>query len=78
MFKIKDWYKLTLQTSETKKSFCITKKLIDKTKSAENVPNIEVVEVILILGNYQQTSEVLYTVTPNKSYKSLTSLMKLS
>ena len=48
-------------------------KLKDKTKNGENVPSLEVVEVVLVQCNlvdnqYQQKSEVLYTFTPNKSY----------
>ena len=40
-----------------------TKKLIDKTKNGENVPGLEVVEVVLVHCNlvdnqYQQKSEV--------------------
>ena len=50
-----------------------TKKLIDKTKNGENIPSLEVAEVVLVHCNlvdnqYQQKSEVLYTFTPNKSY----------
>ena len=37
MFKIKDEYKLELQTPETMKLFGGTKKLIDKTKNGEKV-----------------------------------------
>ena len=36
MFKIKDGYKLELQTPETIKILCSTKKLIDKTKNGES------------------------------------------
>ena len=73
VFKIKDEYKLELQTPETMKLFSSTKKLIDKTKNGENVPNLEVVDAVLVqcnlVGNqYQQISEVLYTFAPNKSY----------
>ena len=50
MFRIKDGYKLKLQTPETKK-FVSTKKLIDKTKNRENVPSREVVEIILVQSN---------------------------
>ena len=39
--------------------------LIDKTKNGENVPSLEVVEVD---NQYQKKSEVLYAVTPNKSF----------
>ena len=73
MFKIKDEYKLELQTPETMKLFSRTEKLIDKTKNGESVPSLEIVEVVLaqcnLLDNqYQQKSEVLSTFTPYKSY----------
>ena len=73
VFKIKDGYKLELQMPETMKLFGSTKKLIGKTENGENVQSLEVVEVVLVQSNlldnqYQQNSEVLYTLTPNKSY----------
>ena len=73
MFKIKDGYKLELQTPETMKFFGSTKILIDKMKNGEKVPSLELVEVVLVQCNlvndqYQQKSEVLYTSTRNKSY----------
>ena len=72
MVKIKDGYKLELQTPETMKLFGSTKKLINKTKNGEKVPSLEVLEVDLVQCNlidhqYQQKSEVLYTFTPKKS-----------
>ena len=51
MFKIKNGYKLELKTPETIKLFGSTKKLIDKTKNAENVPSREVAEVVLVQCN---------------------------
>ena len=65
--------KLQLQTPEIMKLFGSTRKLIDKTKSGEEVPSLEVVEVVLVQCNlvnnqYQQKYEVLYTFNPNKSY----------
>ena len=71
VFKIKDKYKLELQTPETMKLFGNTKKLIDKTKNGEKVPSLEVVQVVLVPRNlvdnqYQQKSKVIFT--PNKSY----------
>ena len=51
MFKIKDGYKLEIQTSETKKLFGSIKMLIDKTKNRENVPIVDVVEVVLVQCN---------------------------
>ena len=51
MFKIKDRYKLELQTPETMKLFGSTNKLIDKPKNGEKVPSLEVVEVVLVQRN---------------------------
>ena len=73
MFKIKDGYKLELQTPETMKLFGSPKKTIDKTKNGEKVLSLEVVEEVLLqwnlVGNqYQRKSEALYTFAPNKSY----------
>ena len=48
MFKLKDEYRLELQTSETVKLFGSTKELIEKTKNGQNVPSLEVVEVVLV------------------------------
>ena len=58
---------------ETMKLSDSMKKLNVKTKNGENVPSLEVVEVVLVQCNladnqYQQKSEVLYNITPNKSY----------
>ena len=55
------------------KLFGSTKKITEKIKNRENVPSIEVVEVVLVLCNlidnqYQQKSKVLYTFTLNKTY----------
>ena len=73
VFKIKEVYKLELQTPETMKLFGSTKKLIGKTRNCENALSLEMVEVVLMQCNlvdnqYQQKSEVLYTFVPNKSY----------
>ena len=59
MFRIKDGYKLTLQTPETMKLFGSAKKSIDKTKSGENLPIPEVNEAVsvqcnLVDNQYQQ------------------------
>ena len=63
------------------------KKLIDKAKDGENVPSLEIVEVVLVWcdlvnNQYQQKFQALYTFTPNKLYDYLLnvtlSLMKLS
>ena len=54
------------------KLFGSTKNLIDKAKSGENVPSLEVVEIVLVQyklvdNQYQQKPEELYTFMPNKS-----------
>ena len=51
VFKIKNWYKLELQTSETIKLFGSTKTLIDKTKNRKNIASLEVVEIVLLQYN---------------------------
>ena len=53
-----------------------TKNKITKDKNGENVPHLEITEVILVHCNmvnndYQQDSRVLYTLVPNKSFVSL-------
>ena len=73
VFKIKDAFKLELQTPKTTKVFGSTKKLIDKTKNLENVPNLEIVDVVLVQCNLvdndcQQTSEISSSFTPNEFY----------
>ena len=65
VLKIKDGCKPELQIPETMKLFGSTNKLIGKTKNWEQVPSLEIVEVVLVKCNlldnhYQQKSEVLY------------------
>ena len=66
IFKIKTGCYLELLTPETMKLPGSTKNKITKNKNGENVPNIEMTEVILVYCNivnndYQQDSRVLYT-----------------
>ena len=75
-FKIKNGYSLELLTPETMKLLGSTKNKIIKDENGENVPHLEITEVILVHCNivnndYQQDSEVLYTFVPNKSFGSL-------
>ena len=54
----------------------VLKKKITKDKNGENVPLLEIEEVVLVNCNivnndYQQESRVLYTFVPNKSFGSL-------
>ena len=49
---------------------------INKDKNGENVPHLEIVEVVLVHCNlvnndYQQNSRILYTFVPNKTFSSL-------
>ena len=49
---------------------------ITKDKNGENVPHLEIVELVLVHCNldnndYQQDSRVLYTFVPNKTFGSL-------
>ena len=53
-----------------------TKNTIAKDKNGENVPHLEIIEVVLVHFNivnndYQQDSRVLYTSVPNKPFGSL-------
>ena len=69
VFKIKDGYKLELQTPEKNKLFGSTKKINRQNKKR----SLELVEVVLVQcslvnNQYQPRSEVLYTFIPNKFY----------
>ena len=53
-----------------------TENKITKDKNGENVPHLEIAEIILVHCNivnndYQQDLRVLYTIVPNKSFGSL-------
>ena len=76
IFKIKTGYKLELLTPETMKLLGSTKKVVNKDKNGENVPEIESFEVVLVHFNlvkndYQHTSKVLFTFVPNKKFSQL-------
>ena len=72
-FKIKDGYSLEMLTPETMKLLGSTENKITKYKKGENVPHLEIAEVVLVHcdNDYQQDSRVLYTFVPNKSFRSL-------
>ena len=58
------------------KSLGDTENKINKEKNAENVPHLEITEVVSVHCNianndYQQDSRVLYTFVPNKPFGSL-------
>ena len=68
-FKIKIGYYLELLMVETIKLIGSTKSKITKNEDSENVPDLEISEVILVhrnvaINNYQQNSIVLYTYVP--------------
>ena len=75
-FKIKNGYYLELLTPETMKLLGSTVSKINKDKSGENVPHLEIVEVVLVHSNlvnndYQQNSRILHTFVPSKTFGSL-------
>ena len=75
-FKIENGYRLEILTPETMKLLESTKNKITKDKNGENVPHLEITEVVLVHCNivnndYQQDSRVLYTFVPNKPFGSL-------
>ena len=63
---------LALLAPEIMKLLGSTKKKITKGINGENVPHLEITEVVLVHcdivnNDYQQDSRVLYTFVPNKS-----------
>ena len=76
IFKIKNGYYLELLTPETMKLLGSTESKITKDKNGENVPHLEIVELVLVHCNlvnndYQQDSRILYKFVPNKPFFSL-------
>ena len=72
-FKTKTGYYLELATPETKKLLGSTKSKTRKNENGENVPRLEITELVLINCNvannsYQQNSRVLYTFVPNRLF----------
>ena len=75
-FKIKNGYSLELLSEETMKLLGSTENKITKDKNGENVPHLEITEVVLahcniVNNDYNQDSRVLYTFVPNKPFGSL-------
>ena len=76
IFKIKSGYYLERLTPETMKLLGSTENKITKDRNGENVPHLEVVELVLVHCNlvnndYQQDSRILFTFVPNKTFGSL-------
>ena len=75
-FKIKTVYNLKLLIPETIKLLKSTKSKITQDKKGENLPHLEITEVVvvhcnIVNSNYQYDSSVLYTFIPNKSFSQL-------
>ena len=76
-FRIKTgYYYINRVTPETMKLLGSTKSKISKDKKCENLPHLELIEVVLVYCNivnndYQQDSRVLYTFVPNKLFGQL-------
>ena len=75
-FKMKTGYYLEFLTPETMKLLGSIKNNITKDENGENVPHLEITEVVLVHydivnNDYQQDSRVLYTFFPNKSFGQL-------
>ena len=67
---------MELLTPETMKLIGSTESKITKDKNGENVPHLEIVELVLIHcnivnNNYQQNSRILFAFVPNKPFGSL-------
>ena len=79
-FKIENGYYLELLTPETMKLLGSTESKITKDKNGENVPHLEIVELVLVHCNlvnndYQQDSRILYTFVQNKAFGSLLEIL---
>ena len=80
-FNIKTGYSVEPSTPETIKLLGRTENKITKDKNGENVPHLEITEVVLIHCNtvnngYQQGLRVLCTFVPNKLFGSLLKILK--
>ena len=75
-FKIKSGYYLELLKPETMTLVESAENKINKDKNGENIPRLEIVEIVLVHCNlvnndYQQNSRILYFFVPNKTFGSL-------
>ena len=71
IYRIKTGYYLVLLRPEMMKLFPCTISKITKDKNGENLPHLEITEVVLVHFNNvkndcQEDSRVLYTFVPNK------------
>ena len=75
-YKIETRYYLKVLIPETINLLGSPKNIITKDKIGENVPNLEITEVVLVHCNivkndYQEDSWVLHTFVPNKLFRNL-------
>ena len=70
-FKIRTVYYLKLLTSVAMKLLGSTKKSRDE--NGQNMPYLDIPEVVLVIVNndYLESSKVLYTFVPNKSFQNI-------
>ena len=76
IFKIKTRYYLEIETTGTIKLLGSTKNEITKDKNGENIPNLEITDVVLIHGSvvnndYQHDWISLYAFVQNKIFGQL-------
>ena len=71
-FKIKTGYYLELLNPETINLLGTTKSKLTENENSENVPYLEITEVVLI--HWNQYIRVLYAFVPNKSFGQLLSI----
>ena len=76
MFKIETGYYLKFLRPATVKCLGSTRKRINKNKNGENIPHLEITEVVLFHVNiannhYQHDSRILHTFVSNKSFSLL-------
>ena len=74
--KLKKDIVLNLLTPEAMKLLGSTKSKITEDKNGENLPHLEITEVVLVHcdivnNDYQRDSRVLHTFVPNKPFRSL-------
>ena len=75
-FKINTKHYLQLLAPETMKLLRRNKIKITANKNGDNVPHLEITELVLVQTNianndYQQDSRALYTIVPDKSFRQL-------
>ena len=74
---------LELLKTETTESHGNTDNKITRDKNGENIPHLQVTEVLLVHcsifnNDYQQDSRILYTFVPNKPFGNLLQICKKS